>query len=418
MSGSARSPWRQTNTLAGLTLFVVFVVSLGVAFTVTKGVPLKSYSYVRVAFVDVGSLRVGDDVRLRSVREGQVTAIEVGESQALVELQLPDDLEIKSDAVARIRARSALGQAYVDLEPGTADAGPLGDEVLPTAQSRSAVQLDDLLDVFDKRTRAQAALAARSAGRGVAGHGEDLSDFLATAASSLDDLGSISQALSSDAADLDSTLRAAATLSEHVETRSVQLATLLETSDEVLSAFAVDEAEPLRATLRQAPATLGEAETALSSLVAPLDDTTSSVRTLRPALADLGRQTPDLRATLTLGERALGNVPRAARAADPAVRSLTGTSTDLRPLAPQISAALTRAESPLTILGDYGTNAGLFFDWFADALSQQLPNGNHYLRLSLPTGPSAVLGTVPGPSPLTPRNPYPGPVEVYNERGN
>ncbi|CAB4753581.1 unannotated protein [freshwater metagenome] len=418
MSSSARSPWRQTNTLAGLTLFVVFVVSLGVAFTVTKGVPLKDYSYVRVAFADVGSLRVGDDVRLRSVREGQVTAIEVGESEALVELQLPEDLEINSDAVARIRARSALGQAYVDLDPGTAEAGALGDDVLPTAQSRSAVQLDDLLDTFDKRTREQAALAARSAGRGVAGHGGDLSDFLATAASSLDDLGTISQALSSDAADLDSTLRAAATLSEHVETRSVQLAALLETSDEVLSAFAVDDAEPLRATLRQAPTTLGEAETALASLVAPLDDTTSAVRTLRPALADLGRQTPDLRATLTSGARALGNVPRAARAADPAVRSLTGTSADLRPLAPQVSAALMRAEPALSVLGAYGTNAGLFFDWFADALSQKLPNGNHYLRLDLVTGPSAVLGSVPGPAPLTPRNPYPGPLEAYNEGGN
>ena len=213
MTRSSSSPWRQKNTLAGISLLATFVLALGVAFTVTKGIPFRDYNYVQVAFADAGSLRVGDDVRLRSVREGQVTAIEVGESQAVVELQLPGDLEINSDAKARIRARSALGQAYVDLDPGTAAAGDLGGEVLPLEQSRSAVQLDSLLDVFDKETREQAALAARSAGKGAAGHGRDLSDFLGTASSTLDDLGAVSQALSSEEADLDSTLRAAATLS-------------------------------------------------------------------------------------------------------------------------------------------------------------------------------------------------------------
>ena len=61
---------------------------------------------------------------------------------------------------------------------------------------------------------------------------------------------------------------------------------------------------------------------------------------------------------------------------------------------------------------------GLFFEWFANALSQKLPNGNHYLRLDLVTGPSAIGGSVPGPTPLTARNPYPGPREAYNEGGN
>ncbi len=418
MTRSSSSPWRQKNTLAGISLLATFVLALGVAFTVTKGIPFRDYNYVQVAFADAGSLRVGDDVRLRSVREGQVTAIEVGESQAVVELQLPGDLEINNDAKARIRARSALGQAYVDLDPGTTGAGDLGDEVLPMEQSRSAVQLDSLLDVFDKRTREQAALAARSAGKGAAGHGRDLSDFLATASSTLDDLGAVSQALSSEDADLDSTLRAAATLSEHVATRSTQLAALMESSNEVLAAFAVDGSEPLKQTLRQAPGTLADARSALSALETPIDNTTAAVRTLRPALADLGRQTPDLRATLRSGTEALGNVPRAAEAAGPAVRSLTNTSQDLRPLAPEVSRALVRAAPFLVPLGGYGNNAGLFFEWFANALSQKLPNGNHYLRLDLVTGPSAIGGSVPGPTPLTARNPYPGPREAYNEGGN
>lgn len=415
---NARSPWRQKNTVAGLALLVGFAVALVVAFTVQKGVPFKEYNYVDVAFSDVGSLRVGDDVRLRSVREGQVSAIEVGESEAIVRLQLPGDVVLHRDAQARIRARSALGQAYVDLDPGTEQAGDLGAEVLPVARSRSQVQLDSLLDVFDRRTREQAAAAARAAGTGAARHARDLSAFLQTAPESLADLGVVSQALASEEADLDSTLRAAATLSEHVATRSAALAVLLESSNDVLSSLAVDDTEPLRRSLDQAPGTLTGVRGALTALQGPLDTTTSAVRTLRPALGALGRQTPDLRATLRSGTSTLTRVPTVARQAEPAVRRLTGTSADLRPLAAPATFALVKAQRPLTAIGNYGVNAGLFFEWFADALSQKLPDGSHFLRLDLVTGPAAIGGSAPASTPMTPRNPYPGPREAYNEGGN
>lgn len=415
MSRTARSPWLQPQVFAGTGLVVFFVVSLLVAFTVQKGVPGKDYNFAQVAFEDVGSLRAGDDVRLRSIREGQVSAIEVGDSQAVVRLQLPNDLTLYRDATATIRARSALGQAYVDLQAGTPGAGELGDRMLTVKSTRSQVQLDSLLDVFDKRTRAQAATAARNAGVGAAGHGRDLSAFLDTAPDTLEDLAAVSKALASDEADLAGTLDAAATLSQHLSTRSTELAALLESSNKVLEALAVDDVGPLQQTLRQAPGTLADTRSALDSLQEPLQAATTAVRSLRPGLAALGRQTPDLRATLTSGTSALRLVPRTAEAAEPAITSLTGTTRDLRPLSVQLSTALTRAQRPLQAIGDYGTNAGLFFDWFADALSQTLPDGGHFLRLNIVTGAAAGGGSVPGPSPATQSNPYPGPQEAYNE---
>lgn len=417
MSRSAVSQWRQPTVLAGAGLMVFFVVSLLVAFTVQKGVPGKEYTYAEVAFADAGSLRVGDDVRLRSVREGQVSAIEVGDEQAVVRLQLPADMTLYRDATATIRARSALGQAYVDLQPGTPDAGELGDRLLALEQTQSQVQLDSLLDVFDQRTRAAGAAAARNAGIGAARHGRDLSAFLSTAPDTLDDLAAVSGALASDEADLETTLDVATTLSEHVSVRSTELATLIEASEEALDSLSVDETVPLRRTLREAPSTLVDVRSALGSLRGPLDSATRAVRALRPGLDDLGQQTPSLRQTLVTGAAALRLVPRVAESAEPAVTRLTGTARDLRPLSVQLSTALGRAERPLRAIGDYGTNAGLFFDWFANALSQTLPNGDHYLRLDLVTGPSAVGGSIPGPTPLTRRNPYPGPREAYNEGG-
>ncbi|WP_370250399.1 MlaD family protein [Nocardioides sp.] len=417
MSGSSRSGWRQPTVLAGAGLMVFFVISLLVAFTVQKGVPGKSYTYAEVAFEDVGSLRVGDDVRLRSVREGQVSAIEVGDEHAIVRLQLPADMTLHRDATATIRARSALGQAYVDLQPGSESAGDLGNDVLGLSQTRSQVQLDSLLDVFDERTRAAGAAAAREAGLGAARHGQDLNSFLSTAPDTLADLAEVSDALSSDDADLATTLQAAATLSEHLRASSTELATLIESSNAVLDAFAVDDTDPLRRTLRAAPSTLSDARSALDALQQPVESATSAVRALRPGLDDLGRQTSSLRQALVSGTTTLDQVPPVAESALPAVTSLTGTASDLRPLSVQLSSTFDRARPFTAGIGDYGTNAGLFFEWFADALSQSLPNGDHYLRLDLVTGPSAIAGTIPGPSPLTPNNPYPGPREAYNEGG-
>lgn len=414
----ASSPWLQKRTVAGGGLLVGFVVALLVAFTVQKGVPFKDYTYVNVEVADAGSLRVGDDVRVHSVREGQVSAIKVGDSRAILRLQLPADSKVFSDATAAIRARSALGQAYVDLQPGSSDSGEIGDGTLPLARTRSQEQLDTLLDVFDSRTRAQASQAARSVGRGVSGHGEDLSQFLDTAPETLDDLGAVSERLSSSRTDLPGTLRAAETLSRHISGSSAELRQLVVSSDQVLGALGVDNAAPLRQTLTEAPQTLADARASLKALDQPVTDATRAIRRLRPGIGDLARQTPDLRKTLTSGATTLRQVPPVARLAVPAVGALTDVSSDLRPLAPRLSTAFLRAERPLNALSAYGTNAGLFFEWFADALSQKLPNGNHYLRLDLVTGLAAVAGTLPIKAPLTNSNPYPGPSEVYNEGKN
>ncbi|GAA4115841.1 hypothetical protein GCM10022215_15020 [Nocardioides fonticola] len=415
---NSRSPWLQKNVLSGGGLLIAFVVALLVAFTVQKGVPFKHYSYVNVEFADAGSLRVGDDVRVHSVREGQVNKITVGDSRAVVRLQLPGDAKVYQDATATIRARSALGQAYVDLQPGSPDAGDIGTETLALSRTRSQEQLDTLLDVFDKQTRARASQAARSAGVGASGHGDDLSQFLANAPDTLTDLGRVSETLASDQTDLPATLDAAATLSRHISSSSDELARLVTSSGEVLGSLAVDKGVPLRNVLLRAPGTLADARSALAELQEPIGATTDAVRVLRPGIKDLARQTPDLRRTLNSGTKTLRQVPSVARLAEPAVSSLADTASDLRPLAPQFSTAVVRAQQPLQAISSYGNNAGLFFDWFADALSQKLPNGNHYLRLDLVTGLTAVSGTLPIRAPLTTRNPYPSPYEAYHEGGN
>jgi phospholipid/cholesterol/gamma-HCH transport system substrate-binding protein len=411
----ARNGWLRTNVLAGGALLVAFVLMLAVAFTITKRVPFRHYDYVKAAFSDAGSLRVGDDVREHSVRVGQVSAIDVGSGHAVVTMQLPSGSRVHQDAAAVIRARSALGQAYVDLAPGASRS--LGDATIGTEHTLSQQQLDTLLDVFDGPTRTAASSATRALGGGAAGHGQDLQQFIATGPQTLGDLASVSQALSSDTADLPSTLQAANLLAQHFTGSTQQLAGLLQHSQQVLAAFGVDGTAPLNQTLEKLPVTLAAVRSATDALQQPLQDGTAAVAALRPGLAALGAQADDLSATLTSGTASLAKVPAVAQQAVPALTSLTRTSSDLRPLAAPLSQTFTRLQPTLGFLAPYAPNASLWFAWFANALSQALPNGGHYLRLDLVTGPAAVTGVLPAPAALTPRDPYPGPAQAYSESG-
>src|SRR5688500_3407514 len=124
--------------IVGAVHMVALLASLAFAFVSHKGIPGRDYTYATVAFDDVSAgLRDGSDVRVRGVRVGQVHGTSYEDGEARAELQLPSGFSIYRDATARVSSRSSLGQRYVDIDPGTAAAGPLGDAVIPKSRTTS-----------------------------------------------------------------------------------------------------------------------------------------------------------------------------------------------------------------------------------------------------------------------------------------
>ena len=88
----------------------------------------------------------GLDVRIRGVKVGKVSGIELVDRQAELTLQMEVKYEVPDDAVGVISLKTPLGAKYVDLQfDPTSDAPPLQDgDTL--ASARVGPELEDLLD--------------------------------------------------------------------------------------------------------------------------------------------------------------------------------------------------------------------------------------------------------------------------------
>lgn len=97
---------------------------------------------VQAAFSSVGSLKVGDPVKVAGVDVGEVRDIRLADFNALAELGVDNSVKLPKDTIASIQSASLLGDVYVSLSPGAAedDLAP-GDRIQRTEPALSITEL-------------------------------------------------------------------------------------------------------------------------------------------------------------------------------------------------------------------------------------------------------------------------------------
>ncbi|KQY55693.1 hypothetical protein ASD11_14355 [Aeromicrobium sp. Root495] len=408
---------RHSVTVLGLLVILGFVAALYTAIFASTGLPGQTHTVVKARFSEVGGLRVGDDVRQASSRVGQVRSIDLQKDVAVVTLQLDGDRSVYKDAKARLWARSSLGQNFVELSPGTAKAGSLGTAEIAQTSTTPASELDDLLSVLDKPTRTALATTLRETGGGLSGHSQDFSAFLKNGAPILKDLGTVSQAATSDQADLPALLASADRLASRFEGNEEAVTSLLGQLDDTLAAVGADEGNDLTEILEKAPSTLDETKQALGSLQEPLADLDVTVNEIKPGAEAMGRATSDLRKTLRDGRKPLGKVPDVADQAEPALEDLTDMMADARPLAPKLEKTFKATSSAAQYMAPYAAEISQFFDYWSSANGSGDASG-HWLRLGFVVRPETVLSATNLKDPLSHRNTYPKPGQAQKDRAD
>lgn len=405
---------RRRSVRAGVLTFIALALLSTFAITAQNGLPSYlpgvSRTTVKVAFEDLGALRAGDDVRIANVRSGFVQSIGLVDGDPVATLQLEHGRAVYRDAKAGIGARSALGQKYVELDPGKPAAGRVvpGTTIAKTSTT-SAVELDEVLDVFDGETRAATKTTVEQVGGGLAGRGQDLNDGLSALPKVLPDLGGISRALSEDGgADLAAMLRAADAVASSLDGQGEQLASTTRQLATTLDAINTADGDPLAESLRTAPETLADAKAALDSLDAPLAATQKAATALAPGAAALAKAVPDTRGVLREAVPVLDKVPALTDDTKKAVERLTPTLVRADPLVQQLGTTFARAKTPLAVLAPYADEVVLFFRNAASALSQG-DGAGRWLRFYPVLAPEALIGTLPLRDPTTSREAYPAP---------
>lgn len=411
MTDNALFSWLRSPLGIGTAVLVLFGGAVVFGLNSTHGMPLAERREVRVAFEDLSGLNTGDDVRIAGNRVGYVEdlRLEDGRAVAVLKLDDPDTLLYENARAARISDRSGLGQKFVTLDPGDPSTGALrSDAVIPAEQTVKTEDVNELLDTFDTRTRAEAATALQNLGGGMIGHSEDLHSLTRNAPEILRSTGEVSRALAAGkGAPLEELLVSADRLSGRMAARDDELAALVDEMAVTVDAFAADDGNQVRASLDQAPDTLDAAHSALSGLDTPLADLAVAMRQVRPGATALGRSTPDLRAFLREAVTPLGKVPDVNDRAETGVVALDRLVSDARPLARQLLTTASNGAPVARVVGDYAEDIAYFHTNASGALASG-DSAGHWLRILLLPGVESV--GLPG---AATRDPYPAPGETW-----
>ena len=161
-------------------LAFIAVLGAGIYYSVSYAYgAFGDYYYVTADLDRTGQqLKINADVRVRGVKVGKVSGIELVDRHARLTLEIEDDYQIPSSADAVVSLKTPLGAKYVDLQFDPSDDGPhLADgDVIENA--RVGPELEDLLEdgvsVLDAIDPDDAATLISELASAARGHGVDV----------------------------------------------------------------------------------------------------------------------------------------------------------------------------------------------------------------------------------------------------
>jgi phospholipid/cholesterol/gamma-HCH transport system substrate-binding protein len=340
----------------GIAVIVVAVVATYLGFT--KDVPFINNPYeIKAAFRDTSGINAGSPVRIAGVEVGKVTGVEAtrpGARSATLTLAIRDNgLPIYRDATAKIRPRIFLeGNFFVDLEPGTARAGELGDgKTLSVDHTGSPVQFDQVLSALQSDTRNDLRTVFNEVGRAQdAGGAKAFSESLRYQPAAYKFTAIVSEALlGKRPGDLGDFVRDAGVTAAAVN-QPRRLAALVADFNRTAGALA-DREDALSSAVGELPRTLRAATPALDSLNAAFPDVRRFARDARPGIRSLG---PTVVATLPLisqlrglvQENELGVLARNLRSATPPLVQVAKTGVSVLSRLRELSSCATNVIVP------------------------------------------------------------------------
>ena len=285
---------------------------------------------LRARFADAAGLRDNGSVKIDGVPVGKVTSLDVDDGDVAVATLKIDRAagHVGEGARAHVRSANLLGEKYVDLDLGDQSRPkPSGGTTIPVERTGAPVELDDLLNVLDDRTRTLLGVLINESGIALSGRGSDFNQMLAQLPPTLDRAGVLLATLSEDNRALGRLVEESDRFLGSVARERASLGRWVESVDGALNSLASRHAH-LQRTIEESPATLSQLRTSLTRL----DETAAA---LGPAAAMLRRGAPGMTAFLR-------EVPPFSRAAAPALRTASRVSPSLERLGREATPVMRR----------------------------------------------------------------------------
>ncbi|WP_370246768.1 MCE family protein [Nocardioides sp.] len=306
MARSASTRTRRPS-LAERDPFRIGLIAIAVALVLGGGVVLLSVaqfgtaSYTAVLPHTAG-LRTGEDVQVHGVPVGEVTDIELGDTDVLVTFTVEDDIELGSQTTASVKVATLLGTHFLDVAP--AGDGTLADGRIPLERTSVPSNLQDVLDGGTQRlTELDPVLLARAltqASRTLSASSDEIGP-------ALEGVGRLSELVTTREGQTRDLLQAARSVSDQLDRSSDDLIGLMKATNLV-----VGEVTARRAAIDLLLTETSRLSTALADIVTRSDDAVGpAFRDLDTALASLNQQKDALTRTLEIMEPAVRYIANA-----------------------------------------------------------------------------------------------------------
>src|SRR5215210_2564806 len=366
---------KQTPSIGRIIAMVAFTLSvfailifLWLAFG--GSVPLQPEGYrFTVHMQEAATLAEEADVRMAGVNVGKVKTkeLDAGGASTTVEIQLDSAYApIPKDTRATLRAKTLLGETYVELTPGNRSAGMLADGGrLKNGQVQPTVELDEIFTAFDPDTRqAFRDWVKELSGAIKGGRGQDLNDAFGNFEGFAVDGAKLMTVLDEQNVAVHRLVRNTGQVFGALNERRGALRELILNSKRTFEATASRD-EALAETFAIFPTFLDESKATMARLedfsraTHPLvNDLKAPADDLGPTVRDLGDLAPDLERLF----RDLGPLIRASRTGVPALEK---TLREAEPLAealhtffPELNPILSYLNFHQTTVAAFITNGG------------------------------------------------------------
>ncbi|MGI8726249.1 MAG: MlaD family protein [Solirubrobacterales bacterium] len=298
--------------LAGLALIVAIAGSAALLLSGESG-----FSY-RLVFETGGQLVTGNQVSVAGQPIGTIDDIDLTEdSQAAIDITVDQPLREGTSAVIRLSSLSGVANRYIALQMGPDNAPEIPDGgVITTEETTTAVDLDQLFDVFRKPERRALQKFIQGNADVYSGKGRLANrayKFLNPALSSSEALFS---ELSRDSQALERFLVEGATVFGAIADRRTQLTSLISDANTALGAVA-DRNVDLDRSLSLLPGVLRQGNTTFVNLRATLDDVDPLVAASKPATRDLAPFLRNLRGVAESGNPVFDDLANVVRRPGP-----------------------------------------------------------------------------------------------------
>lgn len=421
----------QLITIAGFALSC-FGLLLFVWVAFGGPTPLAASGYhLKMPMVQIGQLAEQSEVKISGVGIGHVTRIDLGENDqaadAIVTLEIdPEYAPVPADTRAILRAKSLLGEAYIELTPGDKRDGmmPDGGE-LPAAQVAKSVQLDEIFRTFDAKTREAFKQGAIDNAVATRGRGATLNQTLGVLPGTLTELTDVLTVLKNEDADVTRLIRNTGVVFDALSKRQGQLSGMIRNTDTVFTTTAQREQE-LKDFFRVFPTFLRESRATNEKLgdfsqrhVGDVEKMIPVARQLSPTLQASARLAPVSKRLY----RSLKPVIRKAPKAFPSFRAFLDD--DAPRLLGRIPDYFAEYNPILETAGYYKRELAAFLGNVAAATNGRAPveglGSVRYVRANVTVGPES-LTAFPAPPAFSRTNPYVksgggeaiGSLEVFN----